>query len=75
MAEGTFVVEPRARGREDAMARVQRRRTLPAWRIAVGVLRRAVLSFVEDGCSQHAAAISYFALFSFSSLIHVLLTS
>ncbi len=49
--------------------RVVRRRPLPAWRIALGVLRRAVVSFVEDGCSQHAAAISYFALFSLFPLV------
>ena len=49
--------------------RVVRRRSLPAWRIALGVLRHAVVSFVEDGCSQHAAAISYFALFSLFPLV------
>lgn len=49
--------------------RMVRRRSLPAWRIGLGVLRCAVLSFVEDGCSQHAAAISYFALFSLFPLV------
>ena len=34
------------------------------WRVLALVLPRAVTSFVEDGCTQQAAAISYFALFS-----------
>lgn len=32
--------------------------------MAVRVLARAAVNFVDDRCSQHAAAISYFALFS-----------
>ena len=36
----------------------------PLWRIATRVLRRAIVSFVEDRCTHMAAAISYFALFA-----------
>lgn len=69
MAEGGVAVEPRSMAERHNMARTERRRSLPPWRIALGVLRRAVPSFVEDSCSQHAAAISYFALFSLFPLV------
>ncbi len=36
----------------------------PPWVIARRVLRRAIVSFVEDRCTHMAAAISYFALFA-----------
>ena len=35
-----------------------------SWRLAARVVRRATINFAEDGCTQMAAAISYFALFS-----------
>ncbi len=41
----------------------------PTWRMALGVLRNSVTSFVEDGCSQQAAAIAYYALFSLFPLM------
>jgi membrane protein len=39
-------------------------RTSFTWRLLGPVLRRATVNFVEDRCTQLAAAISYFALFS-----------
>ncbi len=41
-----------------------RRPTVSPWRLLASVLPRAVMNFVEDGCTQQSAAISYYALFS-----------
>ena len=48
---------------------VERRRTISLRAAPVAVVRRATANFVEDRCTQQAAAISYFALFALFPLV------